>query len=307
MFPDGNVRAVDDISFAVKEGEIFSFLGPNGAGKTTTINIAATALEPTAGTARIFGHDVVKEKGEARKRIGICPQENVFYEALTIEENLLFYGRMYRKSRNELASVARDLINKVGLHEKRNALASKLSGGMKRRLNLIIGLVNDPDLIFLDEPTAGLDPQTRRLVWEYIKELKARGKTILLTTHYMDEADELSDHVAIIDNGKIIALDTPFTLKQRHSSGDIIELKFKDSENEAERTIKEIADELHFTDCGKTGDGDVFRIAMHGGLKQIGGVIGRLNDAGLSISDMAVKSNTLENVFISLTGKSLRE
>ena len=207
-YPDGNVLAVNEISFSVSQGEIFAFLGPNGAGKSTTISMAATQLRPTSGIIKLFGNDISIYTKLARKRIGICPQELVFYENLTVMENLIFFGKMHNRLGKKLKQYAELLIAHTGLGEKTNTLASKLSGGMKRRLNLIIALVHDPDFLFLDEPTAGLDPQTRRLIWEFLLDLKKKGKTIFLTTHYMDEADFLSDRVAIIDHGKIIALDS---------------------------------------------------------------------------------------------------
>ncbi len=303
-YKDGGVLAVDDISFSVKAGEIFSFLGPNGAGKSTTINIAATSLEPTTGDVNIFGYNILKETKEVRKYIGICPQELVFYENLSIFENVIFFGKMHNCSAGKLEAYARKLITHVGLDSKMNNLAHKLSGGMKRRLNLIIGLVNDPDLIFLDEPTAGLDPQTRRKMWEFFLNLKKRGKTIFLTTHYMDEADYLSDRVAIIDNGKIIALDSPFNLKRQYSGGDIIEFKFK----EADEIAKERLSNLNsFREVKYIEEDNLFRLATHEGLEIIGSLLNSIKNVGLNVQDMNVKANSLENVFINLTGKSLRE
>lgn len=309
IYNDGNVVAVDNINFQVNQGEIFSFLGPNGAGKSTTINIASTNLTPTSGTIKVFGHDIMKEIKEVRKKIGICPQDLVFYENLTVYENVIFFGKMYNKSFSALKQYAEFLIEHVGLKEKRNTLASKLSGGMKRRLNLIVGLVNDPDLLFLDEPTSGLDPQTRHLIWDFIKYLKSRGKTIFMTTHYMDEADYLSDRVAIIDHGKIIALDNPFNLKRQYSGGDIIEIRFKESSNEVQQKISSQKELLNsdFKDIIYIEEDNLYRIVLHDGLQNISSLINIIGNLGLHISDMNVKSNTLENVFISLTGKTLRE
>ena len=306
VYPDGNVVAVDDISLSVKEGEIFSFLGPNGAGKSTTINILATSLESTSGSVKIFNKDVQKEQSEVRKRIGICPQEIVLYESLTVLENVLFFGKMHECSKSDLKEYADRLISHVGLDEKRKALASKLSGGMKRRLNLIIGLVNDPDLVFLDEPTAGLDPQTRRLIWEFLLELKKRGKTIFLTTHYMDEADYLSDRVAIIDHGKIIALDSPFDLKREYSGGDVVELKFHESDAIVQTRLAAFTDDRLFNNIQYIEEDNLFRIAIFDGLVVIGEMLEKIKAADLHISDMNIKANSLENVFITLTGRSLR-
>ncbi len=307
VYPDGNVEAVKDISFQVEEGEIFSFLGPNGAGKSTTISIMATAMKPTAGHIKIFDHDILKETAKVRKRIGICPQEIVIYENLTIFENLIFFGKMHRHPPHQLREYADYLITHVGLEEKRNTLASKLSGGMKRRLNLIIALVNNPDLLFLDEPTAGLDPQTRHLIWDFLLELKKQGKTIFLTTHYMDEADALSDRVAIIDHGSIIALDSPFDLKREFSGGDIIELKFQESDATVQKIFVELNGNSHFKNIQFIEEDHLFRIAIQDGLVSIGDILETIKKVELHIIAMNVKANSLENVFINLTGRSLRE
>ena len=307
IYPDGNVIAVNDISFQVEEGEIFSFLGPNGAGKSTTISILATAMKPTEGIVTVFNCDILTETAKIRKRIGICPQEIVIYENLTIFENLMFFGNMHNIPKKELNEYADYLITHVGLEEKRNSRAGKLSGGMKRRLNLIIGLVNDPDLLFLDEPTAGLDPQTRRLIWEFLLDLKKRGKTIFLTTHYMDEADALSDRVAIIDQGKIIALDSPFDLKRNYSGGDIIELKFQESDQKVLAKFRELNTHSPFKDAQYIEEDNLFRLVIHDGLITIGSILEKIKTADLHISAMNVKANSLENVFINLTGRSLRE
>jgi ABC-2 type transport system ATP-binding protein len=299
--------AVDGISLSVKKGEIFSFLGPNGAGKTTTIRMASTSLDPSSGTAKIFGKDIVKERSEVRKKIGICPQDLVFYENLTVLENLMFFGKMHGKTKKELKEYALFLIKMVGLEEKTKSLALNLSGGMKRRLNLIIALVNDPDLIFLDEPTAGLDPQTRRLIWEFLKELKERGKTLFLTTHYMDEADYLSDNVAIIDRGQIIANDSPFDLKQEYSGGDIVEFKFKEADEIVLKKLEDLKGDSHFKELKYIEEDNLFRVDIHNGLHNISDIMTPLKDLGLNIAAMNVQSNSLENVFINLTGRSLRE
>lgn len=307
IYPDGEVLAVDDISFTVNKGEVFSFLGPNGAGKSTTIQMAATALTATKGTVKIFGYDVERERNEVRKYIGICPQDLVFYEKLTVLENAMFFGKMYNVPTGKLKKTANELIDQLGLSEKRKTQADKLSGGMKRRLNLIIALVNDPDFLFLDEPTAGLDPQTRHLVWDFIKGLKKRGKTVFLTTHYMDEADALSDNVAIIDHGKIIALDSPFDLKQQYSSGDLVELKFEISREGLEEKLQILQQTEEYKDSYLLEEEDILRISIHEGLQNIDKLIDKLVELDLKIIDMGIRSNSLENVFITLTGRSLRD
>jgi ABC-2 type transport system ATP-binding protein len=219
----------------------------------------------------------------------------------------MFFGKMYNVPTGKLKKTANELIDQLGLSEKRKTQADKLSGGMKRRLNLIIALVNDPDFLFLDEPTAGLDPQTRHLVWDFIKKLKKRGKTIFLTTHYMDEADALSDNVAIIDHGKIIALDSPFDLKQQYSSGDLVELKFEVSRDVLEEKLNILQQIDEYKESYLLEEEDILRISIHEGLQNIDKLIDKLAELDLKIIDMGIRSNSLENVFITLTGRSLRD
>jgi ABC-2 type transport system ATP-binding protein len=250
---------------------------------------------------------VEREREDVRKFIGICPQDLVFYEKLTVFENAMFFGKMYNVPTEQLKKSANDLIDQLGLSDKRKTQAEKLSGGMKRRLNLIIALVNDPDFLFLDEPTAGLDPQTRHLVWDFIKSLKKRGKTIFLTTHYMDEADALSDNVAIIDHGKIIALDSPFDLKQQYPSGDLVELKFEVSREVLEEKLTILQQTEEYKESYLLEEEDILRISIHEGLQNIDKLIDTLAELDLKIIDMGIRSNSLENVFITLTGRTLRD
>jgi len=302
-----DVKAVDGISFKVYQGECFGFLGPNGAGKTTTINILSCYMKQTSGTAKVAGFNVLKETKEVKKHIGMCPQENIFYEELSPIENLMFFGKMYDVKSSELSARADDLIKKVGLEDKRKTRSEKLSGGMKRRLNLIIGLVHDPDILFLDEPTAGLDPQSRRMIWDYIFELKERQKTIFLTTHYMDEADVLSDRLAIIDYGKIIAKGTPEHLKETIGKGDVLTFKV---EGNVEK-VKKSVDELNNLDDVINASFDEENLASHvtamDGIGKIGKFVNHFSTKGLEILDVEVQRNSLENVFLALTGRSLRE
>jgi ABC-2 type transport system ATP-binding protein len=227
-------------------------------------------------------------------------------------ENLMFFGKMHNRAGKDLKNYAQKLISQTGLEEKSKTMAAKLSGGMKRRLNLIIALVHDPDFLFLDEPTAGLDPQTRRLIWDFLLNLKKRGKTIFLTTHYMDEADFLSDRVAIIDHGKIIALDSPFDLKRKYSEGDVIEFKFKEPDEMVLTALNEkiIQNNNKNSELLKEFDhikeDNLFRIALKEGLVKIPVLLEQLQSLNLHISDMNVKANSLENVFLNLTGRRLR-
>jgi len=305
----GDVKAVDEISFKIKRGECFGFLGPNGAGKTTTINLISCYLKPESGKAFIGGYDVINEHSEVKKLIGICPQENIFYEELNVYENVIFFGKMYNINRKELKNRANELIEKVGLQEKRKIRAEKLSGGMKRRLNLIIGLVHDPEILFLDEPTAGLDPQSRRLIWDYIFELKSRNKTIFLTTHYMDEADILSDRLAIIDCGKIIATGSPEHLKETIGKGDLLNLKIEGPRQQLMSSINQIKQFDYVNDASYLEEENITRINAMDGLGKIGEILKVFTNEQkrLQVVDVGVQRNSLENVFLSLTGRSLRE
>ncbi|MFX1480735.1 MAG: ABC transporter ATP-binding protein [Promethearchaeota archaeon] len=302
-----DVKAVDGISFKIKRGECFGFLGPNGAGKTTTINVLACYLKPTSGSAFVSNYDVVKEATEVKKKIGISPQENIFYEELTVYENVMFFGKMYTIDSSVLKQRANDLIQKVGLEEKRKTKAEKLSGGMMKRLNLIIGLVHDPEILFLDEPTAGLDPQTRRLIWDYIFDLKKRDKTIFLTTHYMDEADVLSDRLAIIDHGKIIAEGTPEHLKETIGKGDILSLKIEGETGKIKESFDELKQNDYILDVFYDEEEMEARISAMDGVGRIGKIIKHFTNNELQVIDVGVQRNSLENVFLTLTGRSLRE
>lgn len=302
-----DVKAVDGISFKIKKGECFGFLGPNGAGKTTTINIISCYMKPTSGKAKVNGYDVLKESSDVKKVIGIAPQENIFYEELTVYENVIFFGKMYPIDDSILRERAENLISKVGLENKRDTKSEKLSGGMKRRLNLIIGLVHDPDILFLDEPTAGLDPQSRRMLWDYLFELKGRNKTIFLTTHYMDEADVLSDRLAIIDHGKIIAQGTPEQLKETIGKGDLLSLKIEGPQSKILETIRDLKNKIDISDAEHLEEELIVRITAMDGLGKIGKITNHFLGEGLRVADATVQRNSLENVFLALTGRSLRE
>jgi len=210
--------AVDGVSFSIKKGEVFGFLGPNGAGKTTTIRILSGLLKPSSGKALIMGNDVVKEPVEVKKVIGVVPETSNLYPELTCFDNLVFAGRLYGMKSEKVKTKADELLTMFGLGEKRNALFSKLSGGMKRRLTMAASLIHEPPVLFLDEPTTGLDVMSARALREIIQSLKQKGTTILLTTHYIEEADRLCDRIAIIVKGRIIVIDTPEALKKSVSA-----------------------------------------------------------------------------------------
>jgi ABC-2 type transport system ATP-binding protein len=222
-----DVKAVDDLSLQVGRGELFGLLGPNGAGKTTTINVLCGLLKPTRGKATVCGYDVQKETPKVKDLIGVCIQETAIYPYLTGAENVDLFGNLYAMAKDTLKTRQRMLLDKMGLTDDAKRKASKYSGGMKRRLSLIMALIHDPEVAFLDEPTVAMDPQSRHAVWDFIKELKTQNKTVVLTTHYMEEAEALCDRVGIIDHGKLIALGTPKELISKNQVKNLEEVFIK--------------------------------------------------------------------------------
>ncbi len=208
----GDVTAVDGLSLEIREGEIFGLLGPNGAGKSTTINILSGLIEPTSGSAIVGGYDITKRPGKVRELIGVCPQHSAYYKYLTGRENIKLFGDLHGMLKELINERSAQLIEKIGLEEAADRKSDGYSGGMVRRINLAMALINDPEIAFLDEPTVAMDPQSRRATWDFIEEFRSSGKTVILTTHYIEEAEELADRVGIIDHGKLIALDTPRAL-----------------------------------------------------------------------------------------------
>ncbi|MFW9786283.1 MAG: ABC transporter ATP-binding protein [Candidatus Thorarchaeota archaeon] len=225
MFDD--ITAVDNLSLEIGWGELFGILGPNGAGKSTTVNVLNTLIEPTNGSAVIDGHDVVFDPESVREIIGVCPQEPAFYRFLTGEENIALIGEMHLIPKDVLKDRIETMVEKIGMEDHIKRRAKDYSGGMIRRVSMLMALVNDPKVALLDEPTVAMDPKSRRAVWEFIRELKAQGKAIILTTHYMEEAQELCDRVAIIDEGRLIALGTPTELIEEHKVSDLEEVFLK--------------------------------------------------------------------------------
>lgn len=217
----GDVKAVDGLSLRIPEGEVFGMLGPNGSGKTTTISCLSGLVNPTGGELKVEGLDVRKETEKVRAILGICPQETALYPFLSGRENVELFGDLYSVPKKVLERNVEYAIEKVGLADDANRRAGKYSGGMKRRVCIAMALVQDPKVVFLDEPTVGMDPQSRRSIWDFVMELKDKGKTILLTTHYMEEAEQLCDEVAIIDRGKLIELGTPDNLKTKYKAKDL--------------------------------------------------------------------------------------
>lgn len=222
-----DVTALDDLTLRVGKGELFGLLGPNGAGKTTTINILCGLVKPTSGTGTVCGYDVQRESAKVKELIGVCTQETAIYPYLTGAENVELFGNLHAMNKAELNSRRNMLLTKMGLSEDAKRRAGKYSGGMKRRLSVIIALISDPQIAFLDEPTVAMDPQSRHAVWDFLKELKREGKTIILTTHQMEEAEELCDRVGIIDRGKLIALGTPKELIAKNQVNNLEEVFLK--------------------------------------------------------------------------------
>jgi len=294
--------AVDGISFSVKKGELFGLLGPNGAGKTTTINMLSTLLTPNGGHAEIAGFDVRGSRDEVRRSIGIVFQEPALDSQLTGRENLYFHARMYgldRKTRDERIKEVLDLVELAG---KADVLVGKYSGGMKRRLEIARGLIHMPKVLFLDEPTLGLDAQTRRHIWEYIKKLNRESEvTIILTTHYMEEADYLCDRVAIIDQGRIVAMDTPGKLKDV-LGGDVIYLEL---EGDTEKFMRHVKG-LKWVKTSKMHDGKLC-LTTERGEKRIPELVCDAPKRGVNVLSVNLRKPSLEDVFLHFTGKTIRE
>ncbi len=295
----GEFTAVDGISFDIYRNEIFGLLGPNGAGKTTTISMICGLLPVSDGEIS-FTNGIAKDR---KTIIGYCPQENIFYPKLTCLEQLLFMGQMYGLPLKKVKSGAVELLNLLGLTDKTHVRASKLSGGMKRRLNICLALIHDPEILILDEPEAGLDPQSRILVRSFIKAY-SKNKTVILTTHNMDEAERLSDRVAIIDNGKLLMLDTPENLKQTVGEGDILELVLERSN---ENAIKDFLENIKLLNMGLKVNADVVFIKHSKIIEKIPEIKSIAEKNGLKITEIKLRKNTLEDVFIHLTGRNLRQ
>ena len=295
----GNLTAVDGLSLEIYKGKILGFLGPNGAGKTTTINMICGLSKPTSGEI-IYSDNKFKN---IKNHLGICPQENIFGPKLTCIEQLVFMGEMYGMKGKFAKNRSKELLELMGLSEKSKVLASKLSGGMKRRLNICLALIHDPEILILDEPEAGLDPQSRILVRNFIKSL-AKEKTIILTTHNMDEADRLADRVAIIDYGKLLLLDTPESLKKSIGEGDILEVELEINHTEKVENVIEILSVI----CDKVSvSGNSLIIKSKNLIELVSEITEKIKGQGYSIKEIKMRENTLEDVFIHLTGRKLRE
>jgi ABC-2 type transport system ATP-binding protein len=303
VYPNG-VEAVKDLSIEVRKGEVFGFLGPNGAGKSTSLNMMVGLLKPTSGRTLIAGDEVKPWSRTVKEMIGIVPQETIYWENLTTLENLMLLSDLHEIPREEGQNRAARLLEDMQLVEKSDHLAKELSGGMKRRLNLAMGLIHEPDVLLLDEPSPGLDPQTRRVLWEYIADLPKRGHTLILTTHDMDEADYLSDRVAIIDNGDLLVLDEPNKLKASVGEGDVLELAFEENAD-LEKAAKDFRKREDVISSNVAGGRVVIRIKD--AMSHLPELFQFVQDHGSKVRDVRYRGNTLEDVFINLTGRGLRE
>ena len=300
----GSLIAVDRLSLQIQEGEVFGFLGPNGAGKTTSINMICGLLKPDSGTVMIHGHPVNSRDKEIRRRVGVCPQSVVLWPKLTCLEQIQFVGELYGMTPRAARKQAETLLQELDLTEKRNVLAQKLSGGMQRRLNLALALVHDPQIVVLDEPEAGLDPQSRIKVREYIHSL-ARKKTVILTTHNMDEAERLADRVAIIDHGQLLVLDTPQALKQQVGQGDVIEIAINNVPQDQQNLREELS--LVGPAMQVSIAGDLLVVRALNAVNLLPGILAVLSAAKIQPGEVRLRQNSLEDVFVQLTGRRLRE
>ena len=299
----GDLVAVDEISFEVTQGEIFGLLGPNGAGKTTLIRMMTTLTVPTSGTARIAGHDIQTDADGVRNAIGVIPQAFTSDPELTAQENMLVHAKLYGVAAETRAKLIDDLLESVDLVKFRDALVRTFSGGMRRRLEIARGLVHSPKTLFLDEPTTGLDPVSRTNVWEMIRTLRKKSEmTILLTTHYMDEADKLCDRIAIVDHGKLAALDTPTKLKDNVPGTDTVEAEF---ENAPSNWVTQLQSLSHA--AAVTQNGGVVHIASNNGPATVAALMDLARERKVTVRKVSVQSTTLDDVFLHYTGRELRD
>jgi ABC-2 type transport system ATP-binding protein len=300
----GDFAAVKGISFEIAEGEIFSLLGPNGAGKTTTISMLSTLFAPTGGEATIGGHSIVKEPMAVRNLIGVVPQDLAVYDELTGRENLVFWGQMYGLAGRTLGQRVDEVLEQIGLTDKAKQRVKTYSGGMKRRVNIGVGLLHKPRLLFMDEPTVGIDPQSRRAILDSVKDLNRQGMTVLYTTHYMEEAQELSNRVGIIDHGELIALGTQAELTRQVGENDKLILHIDESQNGAAlaAAVRSVPGVLK----ADVTDHTVAIIAPEA-EEILVPVITKANALGMKIRSVDIQEPDLEAVFLSLTGRALRD
>jgi ABC-2 type transport system ATP-binding protein len=299
----GEFTAVKGITFSVPQGEIFGLLGPNGAGKSTLIRMLTTLLPPTSGTARVNGFDVVRQADDVRRSIGVIPQALTSDLELSVEENLIIFAKLYGVPRAKRVRLIDELLKAVELADWRDAPVKNLSGGMRRRVEIARGLVHEPRIFFLDEPTTGLDPVSRTAVWQMLRAIKAeRDLTVLLTTHYMDEADKLCDRIAIVDHGELKALDSPLRLKMSVPGKNTLEASFANPTPAWNARLEQ----LPFVD-GVSGDGAVVRVHTTNGPATTRALLDAASEWGVTVSSLSVQSTTLDDVFVHYAGRDLRD
>jgi ABC-2 type transport system ATP-binding protein len=300
----GDFTAVDDVSFNVQEGEIFGLLGPNGAGKSTLIRMMTTLIPITAGSAKVSGFDVASDPDDARRTIGVIPQALTSDIDLTVQENLSIYAKLYDVPAAKRKKNIDELLELVDLTKWRDAQTKTLSGGMRRRLEIARGLVHSPKIFFLDEPTTGLDPVSRVAVWEMLTKIKSeRQLTVLITTHYMDEADRLCDRIAIVDHGKLVALDTPAALKASVPGSNVIEAQFEHAPSDWESKLHSLTGVTSVQHEGA----DMYRVLTGNGSRTTTELVEMAVQAGVDVKSLSVQNTTLDDVFVHYTGRQLRD
>jgi ABC-2 type transport system ATP-binding protein len=300
----GDFTAVNNISFDIKEGEIFSLLGPNGAGKTTTISVLSTLFIPTSGDAIVCGHSVKQDPMAVRNAIGVVPQDLALYEDLTARENLSFWGQMYGLAGKELNTRIDQVLDQIGLTDKAKHRIKTYSGGMKRRVNIGVGLLHKPRVLFMDEPTVGIDPQSRRAILDSVKELNRNGMTVLYTTHYMEEAQELSNRVGIIDHGQLIALGTQAELTRQVGETDTLVLHVGEAEDP--QPLADALKNLRGVTRADVTDHEV-SIITPAAEELLAPAVTCANEMGIKIHSIDIREPNLEAVFLHLTGRALRD
>jgi ABC-2 type transport system ATP-binding protein len=300
----GDFQAVKGVSFDIKEGEIFSLLGPNGAGKTTTISMLSTLYEPTSGDATVAGHSVKKNPMGVRNAIGVVPQDLALYEDLTAKENLIFWGQMYNLSGKSLASRVDEVLEQIGLTDKAKLKVKTYSGGMKRRVNIGVGLLHKPQLLFMDEPTVGIDPQSRRAILDTVKDLNKQGMTVLYTTHYMEEAEELSNRVGIIDHGNLIAIGTQKELTKQVGETETLMLHVGENEDPS-ALVSALKGLPNVLDANVVNN--QISVVTPSAKDVLASVVTKANERGIKIHSIDIREPNLEAVFLHLTGRALRD
>ena len=300
----GDFQAVKGVSFNIEEGEIFSLLGPNGAGKTTTISMLSTLYTPTSGDATIAGHSITKNPMDVRNVIGIVPQDLALYEDLTAKENLIFWGQMYGLGGKPLTSRVDEVLEQIGLTDKAKDRVKTYSGGMKRRVNIGVGLLHNPKLLFMDEPTVGIDPQSRRAILDTVKDLNKKGMTVLYTTHYMEEAEELSNRVGIIDHGELIAIGTQKELTKQVGETETLVLHIGENED-PEALVTSFKDIQEILEANVVNN--EISVITPSAKDVLASVVTKANERGIKIHSIDIREPNLEAVFLHLTGRALRD